>query len=127
MFATWASTGSKTDAGNTSCDVARQVVEQCLDYFAQIKSPHGEIHAEAKAVLRKRRPSRAHASYTDTQNGQVVSYHLWRYDLSDCGWLDWHHARPSPRHGASDSCASSASATPLRARGRQPASAQADE
>ena len=26
-------------------------------------------------------------------NGQVVTYHLWRYDLSDDGWLDWTHAR----------------------------------
>jgi hypothetical protein len=27
------------------------------------------------------------------QNGLVVSYHLWRYDLTDVGWLDWTHAR----------------------------------
>jgi hypothetical protein len=56
-----------TDAGNTSCDVGGKLVEQGLDYFAQIKSPHGELHAEAVDVLGRRRKSRAHASYTDTQ------------------------------------------------------------
>ncbi len=23
----------------------------------------------------------------------MVSYHLWRYDLTETGWLDWTHAR----------------------------------
>jgi hypothetical protein len=82
-----------TDAGNTSCGIAREVVALGLDYFAQIKSTHGGIHDEAAAVLGQRRPSRAHATYTDSQNGQVVTYHLWRYDLSEVGWLDWTHAR----------------------------------
>ena len=82
-----------TDAGNTSCGNAGKVVALGLDYFMQVKSPHGEIHAEAKAALRHHRKSRAHASVTDTQNGQVVTYHAWRYDLGDGGWLDWTHAR----------------------------------
>jgi hypothetical protein len=38
-----------TDAGNTSCGIAGRAVELGLDYFMQIKSTHGEIHAEAKA------------------------------------------------------------------------------
>ena len=82
-----------TDSGNTSRGVAGKIVAQGLDYFAQIKSVHGEIHAEALDMLSQRRKSRAHADYTDTQNGEVVSYHLWRYDLTDEGWLDWTHAR----------------------------------
>ncbi len=82
-----------TDAGNTSCGIAGKTVSLGLDYFMQLKSPHGEIHAEAQDVLSHRRKSRAHASYTDTQNGQVVTYHLWRYDLGEDGWLDWTHAR----------------------------------
>lgn len=57
-----------TDAGNTSCGVARQIVVLKLNCFAQLKSPHGEIHAEAVARLGRRRKSRAHATYADTQN-----------------------------------------------------------
>jgi hypothetical protein len=34
-----------------------------------------------------------HAEYVDTQNGQVVTYHVWQTDLSEAGWLDWSHAR----------------------------------
>jgi predicted transposase YbfD/YdcC len=82
-----------TDAGNTSCGIARALVALGLDYFCQVKSTHGGIHDEAEAVLGRRPPSRAHATATDSQNGQVVTYHLWRYDLSDHGWLDWTHAR----------------------------------
>jgi hypothetical protein len=93
-----------TDSGNTSRGVAGKIAEQGLDYFAQIKSVQGEIHAEAKQVLGQRRKSRAHASYTDTQNGQVVSYHLWRYDLTDAGWLDWDHARQLVRIQRTTEC-----------------------
>lgn len=82
-----------TDAGNTSCGIAGKMVALGLDYFAQIKSTHGGIHDEAEAVLGRRSPSRAHATYTDSQNGEVVTYHLWRHDLTDQGWLDWTHAR----------------------------------
>ncbi len=82
-----------TDAGNTSCGVAGKMVEQGIEYFAQIKSVHGEIHAEALDMLSHRRKSRAHTSASAAQNGLVVSYHLWRYDLTDAGWLDWTHAR----------------------------------
>jgi hypothetical protein len=82
-----------TDAGNTSCGVAGKMVEQGLEYFAQIKSVHGELHAEALDMLSQRRKSRAHTSANAAQNGLVVSYHLWRYDLTDVGWLDWTHTR----------------------------------
>lgn len=82
-----------TDAGNTACGVAAKALALGLDYFSQIKTPHGEIHAEAEARLSQRRPSRAQATATDAQNGQVVTYHLWRYDLGEQGWLDWTHAR----------------------------------
>jgi len=43
-------------------------------------------------VLEKRRKARAHASYSDTQNGLMVTYHAWRDDLSTTGYLDWTHA-----------------------------------
>jgi len=31
--------------------------------------------------------------YSDTQNGKVVTYYLWRTDLGEEGWLKWTHAR----------------------------------
>jgi len=82
-----------TDAGNTSCEVAAKLLGQGLHYFAQIKSTHGELYAEAETKLGQRPPARAHASYADKQNGHLVTYRLWRYDLSEAGWLDWSHAR----------------------------------
>lgn len=82
-----------TDAGNTSLEAASRIVEAGWDYFAQIKSVHGALHVEALRVLAKRRKSRAHATYSDTQNGLLVTVHLWRYDLTEQGWMDWDHAR----------------------------------
>ena len=82
-----------TDAGNTSLGAATQIVGAGWDYFAQIKSVHGELHAEAVRVLAKRRKTRAHASYGDSQNGQTVTYHVWCHDLTEYGWLGWTHAR----------------------------------
>lgn len=82
-----------TDAGNTSCDNAAKTVACGLGYFAQIKSVHGGIHDEATGQLSRRRKQRAHASCADTQNGQLITYHVWCYDLTDHGWLDWTHAR----------------------------------
>jgi predicted transposase YbfD/YdcC len=82
-----------TDAGNTSLKAATQIVGAGWDYFAQIKSVHGELYAEAVRVLASRRKARAHASYGDTQNGLTVTYHIWRHDLSEHGWLNWTHAR----------------------------------
>jgi hypothetical protein len=55
-----------TDAGNTSLDVASKIVGHGFDYFGQIKSMHGELHAEAVRVLGQRRKQRAHSSYTDS-------------------------------------------------------------
>jgi len=86
-----------TDAGNTSQSVARLIVELGCDYFCQIKSPHGDIYAEATRTLSRRSKAQAHASYSDTQNGEVVTYHLWRIDLGEQGWLDWNHARQMVR------------------------------
>jgi hypothetical protein len=82
-----------TDAGNTSVGVAGQIVALGCDYFCQIKSNHGDLHAEAKRALGRRGKARAAASYTDAQNGEVVSYYLWRIELGEQGWLDWTHAR----------------------------------
>jgi predicted transposase YbfD/YdcC len=82
-----------TDAGNTSLGAATKIVGAGWDYFAQIKSVHGDLHAEALRVLAKRRKGQAHASYSDMQNGQMVTYHGWCCDLSDHGWLGWTHAR----------------------------------
>lgn len=44
-------------------------------------------------MLARRRKARARASYSGTQNGQTVSYHVWCYDLSEHGWLGWTHTR----------------------------------
>ncbi len=82
-----------TDAGNTACGIAAKVVELGLDYFAQIKSTHGDLHDLAEDKLRRRSKASAHASDTDKQNGSVVTYYCWRYDLGDGGYLDWTHAR----------------------------------
>jgi hypothetical protein len=82
-----------TDAGNTSLGAMSKVVQHGWHYFAQIKSEHGELHTEAERLLGDRRRQRSHATYCDTQNGKVVTYHLWRYDLTEHGWLQWTHAR----------------------------------
>jgi len=83
-----------TDAGNTSFGTATQIVKQLRwDYFSQFKSEQGELYKEAERLLGRRRSSTADASYDDTQNGYVVTYHVWHADLSEHGWLDWGHAR----------------------------------
>ena len=82
-----------TDAGNTSLAVASLSVALGWHYFAQIKSVQGAIFEEAERALGNRPDEDADASYVDTQNGQIISYHLWRCDLSDAGWLQWTHAR----------------------------------
>lgn len=83
-----------TDAGNTSLKVNGQIVDELhLGYFSQIKSEHGEIYKEAERALGRRGTREADFSYSDHQNGDVVSYHVWHHDLSDHGWLDWTHAR----------------------------------
>jgi hypothetical protein len=82
-----------TDAGNTSLGGANKLVEHGLDYFAQIKSIHVELHAEAQRRLGERRPSRAQKSYSDQQNGKTATYYAWSSDLGEQGWLDWKHAR----------------------------------
>jgi predicted transposase YbfD/YdcC len=83
-----------TDAGNTALKVNGQIVNDLrLGYFSQIKCEHGEIYKEAERALGTRKNEKADFSYTDTQNGDVVTYHVWHYDLTDQGWLDWTHAR----------------------------------
>jgi hypothetical protein len=82
-----------TDAGNTSLKVSGQIVALGCEYFCQIKSIHGELHAEAKRLLGRRSKAESKQSYTDIQNGEVVTYYLWRSDLGEQGWLDWEHAR----------------------------------
>ncbi len=82
-----------SDAGNTSLGVAGQIKSVESDYFAQIKSGHGDLYAEAVRVLGSKSSRDADASYVDQQNGDVVTYHVWVYDLTDQGWLDWTHAR----------------------------------
>ena len=83
-----------SDAGNTSLKVNAQIVNDLhLDYCSQIKGEHGAIYAEAERALGRRKQSTADFSYTDTQNGNGVTYHVWHHDLSEQGWLDWTHAR----------------------------------
>ena len=61
-------------------------------YFAQMKSEVGDIYTEAKRLLGNRSRQRAHATYSDAQNGKIVTYTLWRTDLGEEGWLKWTHA-----------------------------------
>ena len=82
-----------TDAGNTSLATAGQTCASGWAYFAQLKSEHGSLYAEAERVLAGRRRARAVERYSDAQHGQVVTYSIWQYDLTDAGWLDWTHAR----------------------------------
>jgi len=83
-----------TDAGDTARGVRGQIVNDYhWHYCGQIKSEHGDLYAEAERVLGPRRRARAAASYSDCENGQQVTYHLWGYDLEGAGWLDWTHAR----------------------------------
>ena len=82
-----------TDAGNTSCGVMGRIVSHGWHYFGQIKRDHGAIHDEARRQLAHRRCQRAAASYSDSQNGKTVTYYVWRYDLTEQGWLQWTHAR----------------------------------
>jgi predicted transposase YbfD/YdcC len=82
-----------TDAGNTSVKVAKQLRQMRCHYCCQIKSIHGDLHTEAVRALGRRSKAQARAHYTDTQNGEVVRYYLWRVELGEQGWLDWRHAR----------------------------------
>ncbi len=83
-----------TDAGNTSLGTATQIIKKLRwHYFSQFKSEHGELYKEALRLLGRRRESTADARFHDTQNGYVVTYHVWHADLSEHGWLDWTHAR----------------------------------
>lgn len=82
-----------TDAGNTSLELAGQIVDLRCDYFAQIKCGHGSIHQEAVRALGSRTEEMADATYADMQNGYAVTYHAWHVDLGESGWLDWTHAR----------------------------------
>jgi len=62
-------------------------------YFCQIKSIHGELHSEAVHALSALTENQALHSYSDKQNGELVTYHIWCHDLGRQGWLDWTHAR----------------------------------
>jgi len=77
----------------SSQGVAKQIVGLGWNYFSQIKSEHGEIHREAVRALSRRKTCTADFNYTQRQKGDQVTYHVWQYDLSDDGWLDWGHAR----------------------------------
>lgn len=82
-----------TDAGNTSLKVAGLIVGSHWDYFLQIKSEHGDLYEEAVAALGSLAEDQAGWTDVDTQNGKVVTSHLWQHDLEGQGWLNWTHAR----------------------------------
>jgi len=82
-----------TDSGNTSHLAMSTAIGHGWHYFAQMKSDVGDIYAEAKRLLGRRPRQRAHATYSDAQNGKAVTYYLWCYDLGEQGWLKWTHAR----------------------------------
>jgi len=82
-----------TDAGNVSLAAMSKCIQHGWHYFSQIKTEHPELYAEAERQLGDRRRQRAHGTLSDTQNGKVVTYRIWSYDLTDHGWLQWTHAR----------------------------------
>ena len=82
-----------TDAGNTSLKVAGLIKGHRWDYFLQIKSGHGDLYAEAVRAMGSAPTADAERNYSDQQNGKTISYHVWRHDLTEQGWLDWDHAR----------------------------------
>lgn len=81
-----------TDAGNTSLKTAAMTLEIGCEYFGQIKGDH-DLHREAVRTLEARTENESAATYADKQNGTVVTYHAWRHDLGEEGWLGWTHAR----------------------------------
>ncbi len=81
------------DAGNTSLKVAGLIRDYGWDYFLQIKSGHGDLYAEAVRALGSLPIAEADRSTCDQQNGKTITYHVWRHDLTEQGWLDWAHAR----------------------------------
>jgi len=82
-----------TDAGNTSLKVAGRIRGYQWHYFMQIKSNQQELYREACRVLGSLPVEKANDSYCDQQNGKIIAYAIWSYDLSEQGWLDWTHAR----------------------------------
>lgn len=82
-----------TDAGNTSLKVATKLVDRGYAYFMQFKAEHGNLHKEAFRALGRLDETKADATYTDKQQGCIVIYHAFVYDLEGAGWLDWTHAR----------------------------------
>lgn len=81
-----------TDAGNTSLKTAAMTKDIGCEYFAQIKGDH-DLHREAVRALEARTEEVADATYSDMQNGNIVTYHVWHCDLGESGWLTWTHAR----------------------------------
>ena len=82
-----------TDAGNTSLGVATKLVGRGYAYFMQFKAEHGNLEKEAYRVLGRLDETEADETYTDKQQGKIVTYHAFVYDLEGAGWLDWTHAR----------------------------------
>lgn len=82
-----------TDAGNTSLKVAGLILDAEWDYFLQIKSEHGDLFAEAVRALGSLPDEEADRTCGDSQNGEIVTYRVWQYDLTEQGWLSWTHAR----------------------------------
>ena len=82
-----------TDAGNTSLETTRQIRSYRWHFFCGIKANNGEIYAEGLRQLGYLGTAKAQASYSDKQNGKVVTYWVWVWDLGCEGYLDWDHAR----------------------------------
>jgi predicted transposase YbfD/YdcC/membrane-bound inhibitor of C-type lysozyme len=82
------------DAGNTSLVTATNIVEDFhWDYFSQLKSAHGAIYDKAVHVLDTQGIEASEATYTEKQQGSLVTYHVWRYDLPAGGFCEWYHAQ----------------------------------
>jgi len=80
-----------TDAGNTSLRMATKLHAADIAYFLAIKSPQGDIYAEAVRLLGsdERRPD---YSVSEERSGRTVAYDVWIEPLP-AGFLGWTHAR----------------------------------
>jgi len=82
-----------TDAGNISLKAASRILHHGWHYFMQFKQNQQELYREAYRLLGSLPVEKASHTYSDQQNGKIVTYAIWTCDLGEQGWLDWTHAR----------------------------------
>lgn len=77
------------DAGNTSIAAGTYLTSRKVDYFFAIKSPNGDIHAEALRRLESAEPA---WTKVEVRNGKSVVYSVFVASMP-AGYLDWSSGR----------------------------------